>query len=67
MSIEKNKFGDYTIQCDFCSDFYDTIENEPESAWKEAQSSGWVRKYDASSYCYTHYCPDCWEKHKNER
>ena len=64
--IIKNKFEDYTIECDGCSDYVDTIESEPEDAWREAQREGWYREYDVASYCYMHYCPDCWSK-KNER
>lgn len=63
--IRRNKFGDYTIECDSCSDFVDTVEGEAEAAWKEAASEGWHRVYDSDSYCYTHYCPDCWSK-RNE-
>ena len=65
MSIQKNKFGDYTVYCDFCSDFYDTIESEMTAAWEEAKSAGWKQQYDPENYCYLHYCSDCWEK-KNE-
>lgn len=62
MSIIKNKFGDYTINCDSCSDFYDTTEQDPNDAWKDAKAVGWMRKYDPDSYCHLHYCPECWEK-----
>ncbi len=48
--IIKNKFGDYTIECDGCSDYVDTIESEPEDAWREAQREGWYREYDVASY-----------------
>lgn len=64
MSIIKNKFGDYTINCDSCLDFYDTTESDVDEAWKEAKAAGWVRKYDPESYVYVHYCPECWEKMK---
>jgi hypothetical protein len=58
--IRKNKFGTYTVYCDSCSDFVDTIEDNPADAWREATLEGWVRIFneDYSS----HYCPECWEK-----
>lgn len=62
MSIRKNKFGAYTVYCDECPDFCDTIEVSPNDAWFEAKLSGWNRAFDPNTYSYLHYCPDCWEE-----
>lgn len=67
MSAKKNKFGTITIYCDYCSDFFDTNEDFPSDAWKEAKKAGWKgvypNTYDGE---YTNYCPECWEHKKNQ-
>lgn len=62
--IVKNKYGEYTITCDCCSDFLDTIEVDFRSALEEAKKAGWSVVYDSEYYVYSHYCPECKGKHK---
>lgn len=55
--MRKNKFGDYTVYCDSCPDFCDTVEDTPDGAWLEAQAEGWTRIWADDHYVYK--CPDC--------
>lgn len=64
MVAKKNKFGSYTFHCDFCPDYFDTIEDSIKDAWEDAKEAGWRSVFNSKGNTAnsTHYCPDCWEK-----
>jgi hypothetical protein len=52
--------GDFTMECDYCSDIFESIEYDFHVFIGEARKEGWyIRKSNGFWY---HKCPDCVEK-----
>lgn len=59
--FRKNKYRTYTVYCDSCQDFFDTIEDQIVEAWEDAKKAGWKTLVEENG-TRAHYCPECWEQ-----
>ena len=60
MAIARESNGDVTLNCDTCSDYIETEQNQLEEALEVAKTNGWHIMKIANDW--KHVCPECYRK-----